>query len=672
MLKFLRKYKSWILVVGGSLLMIAFLLPGNISRLPLARGAGTFMTIDGHKISQVDAMKASHERTVIHEVAPGMLEALGISSETDHWILLCREAERLGLVGGPDDGRDYLPDLAAELATASKGRPLNRNDPADADRLTRARELLDRNILSTEGHLRMPEREVHQALAKFRGIVRMVGMYSSTGELVSTPRVDQEAKRRLDQAIIDYVFLPASNYTFNLPEPSADEIQAHFEKYKDVDPGQGEYGLGYRFGPRFQLEWITLNRSVVDSMIKVSPVDVRKAFMQEYPGGTEEQFQAAKADIEARLHTAAVDKVMDDESATVKAEIAKAMRKVESSGQYRDLPPDWMAQRPSYETISGAVVARLIEAHGLTIPSPVVSRRQDEWLTQSALMQLPGIGTANVRHANRSGTFTQYVSSLKELAGPNDIGLQVGVPGEPVTDRQGNVYFFTITAFKPAGPAENVSEVRARVIDGLQRITAFEQLKADAEGYRQQAVAGGLLPLTHPPAGAPSNTPLGTIRSDVGVGRTDQLYPMDQVLNTEATRAAIVDAASKLDPKVDPATIDVSQRTIALPIPEKLGLAVIILKGYNPTTLEAVRLRDFSVARVIGGTELREAALADAAAGTRREDPFSLEALARRHNATLSTEHKTAQERREKDEAERAAAAVPGRPVPKPVRAPGR
>ncbi len=669
MLKFLRKYKTWILVVGGTLLMIAFLLPSGFSKLPAMSGSGTFMKIDGHKVSMTEFAHAARERQVVIQVAPGMLDAFGIQQEVDHWLLLVHAAEELGLVGGPDDGRDYIPDLAAELTTASLRRPINYTDPKDLEQIETRRLQMEERARMVGGQLRMQDREVYQALSKFRGIVRMYALYASMGEAVSAPRLALEARRRLDQGVIDYVFLPATSFTHTVDEPTPEQIAAHFEKYRDVETGQGDFGLGYRFGPRFQIEWIALNRSTLSSGLTVSPVDVRKAFMQENPSGTDEQFQAARAEIELRLKNAQIDKVMEEAAATVRAEIAKSLRKFESNGQYRELPADWMDQRPNYDAISGAVVSRLNDVFGVAVAAPPVTRRNDAWLTQANLTTLPGIGQATIRRGSRSGGFSQYVMSIKELAGPSDIGLQVGVPGEAVLDRVGNMYFFTVTGYKPAGPAETAEEIQTQLVSDLKRVAAFEKLKVDADAYRQQAIAGGLEPLAKPPEGSSAAMPL-TVRRNIGVTRTDTLY-MDQVLNADETKTAIMDAVVKLDPKVDLSSVDLSQRTITLPIADRLGLAVIMIKGYNATTTEASRTRDTGLARSIGSVELRDAMTAITAAATdgAGEEPFSLSALAKRYNAELSAEHKTMEERRAKEEAE-AAAATPGGGTPAKPAAP--
>ena len=60
MLKFLRKYNKWIMVFGGSLLMIAFLAPQAIQNLPKLRDK-TVATYDGKPVIANGRNRASKE-----------------------------------------------------------------------------------------------------------------------------------------------------------------------------------------------------------------------------------------------------------------------------------------------------------------------------------------------------------------------------------------------------------------------------------------------------------------------------------------------------------------------------------------------------------------------------------------------------------------------------------
>ena len=63
MLKFLRKYNTYILVVGGCLLMVAFLLQGVINDLSKRGGlfGGTAFKVGSHKVGLEEFGKAARD-----------------------------------------------------------------------------------------------------------------------------------------------------------------------------------------------------------------------------------------------------------------------------------------------------------------------------------------------------------------------------------------------------------------------------------------------------------------------------------------------------------------------------------------------------------------------------------------------------------------------------------
>ena len=100
MFKFLRKYNKWILAVGGTLLMIVFLIPQAISSLSqrAAVGSAVWATIgeDKEEISGEERRQTERELVVLEQ-----LQGLGIpmiAKEPAHWYLLVREAEDAGVV----------------------------------------------------------------------------------------------------------------------------------------------------------------------------------------------------------------------------------------------------------------------------------------------------------------------------------------------------------------------------------------------------------------------------------------------------------------------------------------------------------------------------------------------------------------------------------------------
>ena len=65
MLKFLRKYNQYILVCGGVLLMVAFLVPGALRQLGQNPDRVVVFTIDGHKVRTLDDLYTALEGATV-------------------------------------------------------------------------------------------------------------------------------------------------------------------------------------------------------------------------------------------------------------------------------------------------------------------------------------------------------------------------------------------------------------------------------------------------------------------------------------------------------------------------------------------------------------------------------------------------------------------------------
>ncbi|MHC5003876.1 MAG: hypothetical protein ACYTJ0_12210, partial [Planctomycetota bacterium] len=96
MFKFLRKYNKWILAVGGTLLMIVFLIPQAFTSL--SRGAGTLKATlatvgpdGGEEVTFAEFSQIQQEVTVMRDVGLQVVQ-LGRIQDPCHWYLLTREA----------------------------------------------------------------------------------------------------------------------------------------------------------------------------------------------------------------------------------------------------------------------------------------------------------------------------------------------------------------------------------------------------------------------------------------------------------------------------------------------------------------------------------------------------------------------------------------------------
>ena len=119
MLKFLRKYDKWILAVGGSLLMVVFLLPQAMQQLggdPRDQVIASYANGSITLRERYDAQQDVETLKRLHPSIPYLLLGLDPNgNEAVHWLLMAEEARRAGFIAGPEDGAQFMELAAREL-----------------------------------------------------------------------------------------------------------------------------------------------------------------------------------------------------------------------------------------------------------------------------------------------------------------------------------------------------------------------------------------------------------------------------------------------------------------------------------------------------------------------------------------------------------------------------
>ncbi|MCL4743375.1 MAG: hypothetical protein KJZ54_14360 [Phycisphaerales bacterium] len=649
MLRFLRKYNKYILVIGGALLMVVFLVPQAIQGMagnPMKRTAGR---LDGEKVSVGDMTLAAQEAAAIGEFLPMMASLVDRDARDAHWLLLAREAEQAGYVGGPDDGLDWIPDLASDFVINDLYRQYQQfasfipnldafvaQQFASEQGQEMVREyqtaLLSRRM-SIAGSARLTLDQFDTALAKARGIIRMLDAYQRAARY--SDRAGYEvASEYLNHAATACLQLTADELADETGEPTRDELVEHFNRYRDLEPGSGEFGIGYRLPPRVKLEYLRISRSEIEGAIRLDLVDLMKHHSQNrdrYPG----EFEAERPLIERELLNTKATRVLDTADAAVRAEIARAVRQLPTADGYRVLPPDWATRRPDLVAIAEAVVQAVKDAEGVTIPLPAVWIKAADWLTAADLMALEGIGTARARVGTQDVSSVQLMGAVRELSGPNELGLQVGVPYADATlrDGQGNRYYFTVLDASRAKTPDSIEELQDPSVVGRdwRALRAYERLAARADEIAAQAAESGLEALAEqhfkPNPDNPSDpTPASRIQARVNVFR-ETLRPEGLSFGTPEFCRTVYAAASRIDPTVPIDSVPNSDRYLAVPVPAARSLVVVRIDGFVPLTLERYRESGDRVERFHAQGRLRSVATG--------ESPYSLANLIRRHNFLL-------------------------------------
>ncbi|MDX2115312.1 MAG: hypothetical protein SFZ24_06780 [Planctomycetota bacterium] len=559
MLRALRKYNKIILVIGGSILMVIFLLPSAVTQMGRNVLATTVGTYDGGKITVEDTHNAGREISIVGEVSPNLLQALHRVSNSgaaapgtiraEHWILLTEEARAAGLVGGPRDAREEVPEQRATALSSQFGP----------------------KVFET-------------ALAHYKGVMRLIdsvnpSLTRSTQEMVSF------GQELFDTATVGVVLIPGDTAAKDAPAPTEEELTAHFEKYRDVSPAEDPNSIGYRRPPAVQLEWFVLDRPTIEAAFVPDPVEVNKHYQQ-----NRERFSGTFAEVRNLVESAyeqqQVTQALDRASDVIKRELFRSTANLPADGVFKTLPPDWSTRMPNMATLAAAGEAELKKAFPTLGGATSVSTGDETWRSATDLGSIAGIGRSALPLNNNFLPFSVYAFAVRELKGDARLGVQQGLVYGPLEDFQGSRYYFRITAVREEGPPASLDEVRDQVVKNVQTLKGVDLLRQQAQVYKDRAAADGLAALgnslTIPVRWGIEVTPQ-MVRS--GAGST---VP-DPLLDSPEVRDAVLALARQIDPRVPAEEIDAAERTLAVVAPKAGALAVIQITRWRPMTTEQFR-----------------------------------------------------------------------------------
>lgn len=633
MLKWLRKYNTFILVVGGCLLMVAFLL-GSVLQDLGKHGlfGGSVFKVGSRRVGQEEYSQSAREYGALAMVIDSTrmfngrqgMAAVGGGENAEHWYLLTSEADKAGLVGGVNDGKDYIEELSRGMASqiARQQSELDLYSNLFKTSMTSALPL-------AQSTAHFSDDQMLQAFAKLRGAVRLQNAYQGTARY-SARRLTSESRAFADAVTVDYVLIPADRELTGIPEPTDAEIAAQFAKFKDTPKGGGDFGIGYKLPARLKLTWMELNKDIIAGAVTVDGVEVEKRFLQAFPNGqvgiTGKTPETERARIESEVRKELADKIMKAADQIVRAEIDKVTRKLDRDTDYLRLPPDWATQRPDFTQIREQVAKRLQEQYKITIPAPKVVVRSNTWIEARDADMLEGIGQAYMRRGPERRPFGKVVFSVREIADTNDLSLQTEVPfADSMETDNGNRYYFMVLDARKQSPPDSLNDIKQDIVQDIKRLAAYEKLKAKESALRAEAVAQGLESIAKAPAGStepPVAVHEGTVsKSRLIVGGD----AVSQSLDTPAFREKVVNSLADLDPLVDPAKVDAAAKTFSTPVDQVLSLCVYRAKKMLPLTAERFRSSQAGLLRQAASSEF----------GTSIDDsPFTYETMRKRLNVT--------------------------------------
>ena len=648
MLKFIRKYQLFILVIGGSLLMVVFLLEPVITRLSPSPAKAKIATLaSGKKVTSGDRQRADFELNLVGRIYPRLLapESMGgigltpvESDQSMHWYLLTNQAMDAGLVGDAQDGANWLGQIAQLEAYAQTRQELMQGLITEITPEERLEELtnlinaaLTRNANSAAGMMPgLTQDDVYRSLAKARGIQRLKSMYGGIPAFSDLGAI-QAAHLSFDAIAIDAAIIPGSLLTDSIADPTEQQLQSFFDEYADQFPAESDFGVGYQQPTRVRLAYLMLDRNTFMNAVEVDRVElvkIKKQNPDDYPG----DFASERFNIERKYREDKSNEMLIEADRMIRSQVLASTRGLPSQDGVYELPEDWNSRRPKLELVAQAVVDGIGEQFGINLPTPTINVYANAWMDASEMSALEGYGDATYRIGNQQFR-TFGIPALMTAEKNPGFHVQVGLPlaDPPATDEIGNRYYATILEVNEAGPADSIDDAgRQRVIDDYKAIRGYEQLLTHADELKAKLAETGsvqdaidaAIALADPSAVAPKVLQNLLVRRDtIDRGRLTPMF--DPGLNTETFRNAVRDAATGLDPLVAPGSIDSTAHAVAVAMPASKGLALATIVAPRPMTSEQFQAQYQQVIQSETTAEFLKA-------NDTQTNPFSFEALSER------------------------------------------
>ncbi len=599
MFKFLRKYNKYILAVGGTLLLITFLIPYAFTNLlqGMGQGRSTWATVGlekRQKISYRELSLVQREMRLL-DTAAAQLQLPVPVDRAEYWYLLSREATQAGLVPAPstilqtEQGQTQLALLAAITGESVTF--------------------------------------LQQTLAKVQGVQQLQRLYLDTDKY-SDRRLKSLARRLYHRVNVQPLVIKASAEGDG--QHSRQALAEQLEKYAEIVPGEGAMGFGYRLPNRARIEWMVIPADSVRAMIETSddlnPVALRKHWRLNADRFPNPQ---AGTEIPPEVREDLLEKLTAETLARIgrrAGERLQSARRLPKHSGYVEIPDGW-------EGLAFQQLALDLQAeYGIALPEyKAIGNR---WLTADELAVIEGIGAATTnKFGDQPVGLAALVMGARSLEGSAMIPIQAEIAGPLLKDRDGSIYMFRITDTDADRAPESVDEVMQQLVTDLNRLDNYRKLSDTAEGIRKIAISDGFLALA-----MQYDTPVEPTTS-MTLGFSSSIPVIGEAAET------IIDHAMALPRDVPMSDLPEDDRVLVIPLENRLSLLVVHLLDQSPLTEEDFRtyMQYGLVQSKLISDEIRDV--------DPDESAFGYKALAERHGFELTTGDAPTTQPAETDEA---------------------
>ncbi len=477
--KFLRKNSRTLLMVFMSFLLVAFLVPQSITG---GGGGGPSAPnrelgeVYGETVTNQDLIQFRNEMQVLMR-----LNVAGVPRDEAllDMYLLNREARAAGIRIGEAEVKEYL---------------------------------VERGV--TEQQLRQVQRMSQRS---YSDIYDAVGQYLATQRLralqlgavvESIPRQKLQFRDQNQNANALFSVINAEAFVNEVPEPTDEQLQAFFDRYKAQFPnhGEGQLVFGYRYPHRVRVEYLTVDWQEVRRKIRIRTARVRDYFQEHRnkytkPDPTATQPAQGSPPQVPMTFEEAENQVREDYRAFRAKEVAQSIVnqiRNEARRQWTTRGEDGFMEPPEGDIVSFEELAERFSTEY------EVEHHITGVLDQQGLRQLTGPGSARLGMQGLSfpelalrvegilAEAPQDGDPVYTVMEPSDVVLTYNV-NQRTSDRTPlQAYLFRVVEVQPSAPPESLDIVRDQVVRDWKISQAFERAEAAAADLAARAREVGL------------------------------------------------------------------------------------------------------------------------------------------------------------------------------------
>ncbi len=606
MYKFFQRNQKKLLAVFGVVLMVTFLMP-TFRTASQTRGDQVAGTIGSETISRDDVDRAEAEwqflirrvmvrtnepgpnqwRSVILEVPEFRILATQLQENPQGYYLLQYDAKRLGYAPQYERAEALLKDPSDSVAIAM---------PDDR--------IIPWNQLGND--------ENTQAMAKqsVADLLMVMSVFERARDAVkvSEPLIKHELAGRYQQIKSRVVDFTVQDNLRNVPTPSVEDLQKHFQAFASVESGvdkgpKNPFGFGYKYPDRVKVQYIGIPRTEIRKAVQAQKSDYdwdkeghmyylqhQSEFPTTQPATTQETLTlgpSTRPGPSTRLYEEVKQTIMDRMIEPLANRLGQQIQGQITSRLNQDyqsyaktVGPTSSPTGAAYESFEylQKLAAEIENRYHVTL---TVASVADAFRDRLQLAELPGIGKI-LKFPDYAMTAVHPLTNTQ--LGTIPASIKLFEPSKPLVAEEGigDVYFFRVIAVDPAHQPASMDEVKDRVEQDWKKNQAYELAKADAKKLLEAARMPGL------DVAASSDQKVVT----TGFYSTSTMMPIENYRISTTSQAEFVKQTFALLPVLTEKDHGRPMTTVEMPADGKVAVAELIAveAGLNPQSLEVAKL----------------------------------------------------------------------------------